>query len=273
MKKRKLLVCVMSLVLLVGVIVSAMTMSASAARGTGGTINTNTDWKETGLNLVQGKDYAYSFAVIGDTQNLNLYHDVRKGTSYLKGMYQWILDNQTSKNIQYVMGVGDITQSWNRDYGNEMYAEWINAAEALALLDGKIDYSLVRGNHDFSDSIDGFNGVFGIGDKTANGVDNQYYENLLALSAINDAEGRPMAGFRIDGKIEETYRKVTMGNDKYIIITLDWHPTSKETDCVTDAKNLCTDEEYCVVHYNTTSMPNEPAVIRYVEFFAKYFAS
>ena len=139
MKKRKLLVCVISLVLFVGILAGVMTMTASAARGTGGTINTDTDWKETGLNLVQGKDYAYSFAVIGDTQNLNLYSDVRKGTSYLKGMYQWILDNQTSKNIQYVMGVGDITQSWNRDYGNEMYAEWINAAEALALLDGKID--------------------------------------------------------------------------------------------------------------------------------------
>ena len=89
MKKRKLLIGVISLVLLVSVIVGAMTMSASAARGTGGTIDTGTDWKETGLNLVQGKDYAYSFAVIGDTQNLNLYYDVDKGTEYMNTLYQW----------------------------------------------------------------------------------------------------------------------------------------------------------------------------------------
>ena len=214
-----------------------------------------TDWLESsGLNLVKGEDYAYSFAVIGDTQNLNLYYDVDKGTDYMNGLYQWILDNQTSKNIQYVMGVGDITQSWNRDYGARLTNEWLNAAEALALLDGKIGYSLVRGNHDFSDAKDGFNGVFGIGDKSANGVDNQYYENLLALSATKDAEGRPMAGFRIDGKIEETYRKVTMGNQKYIIFTLDWHPMSKETDCVEDADDLCVTEQYCITHYRTTKI-------------------
>ena len=225
MKKSKILLSVLSLVLLVGVIFGVMSMTASAARGTGGTINTSTDWKENGLGLVKGEDYAYSFAVVGDTQNLN-YYDVNNNTTHMNTLYQWLVDNKDAKNIQYVMGVGDITQSWHTGYA-QITPEWKHAAGAVAILDGVIPYSLVRGNHDLSSAAKGFfNGVFGIGDnlgtdKNGNDVDNQYYEDLVKLSEQKDSQGRPMAGIRVDGRIEDTYRKVTMGDHNYIIFTLD----------------------------------------------------
>ena len=176
-------------------------------------------------------DYVYSFAVVGDTQNLN-YIDAENYTAakkqnadltyetytsaYMRTLYNWILNNKESKNIQYVMGLGDITQSFNtsQTYYDE---EWALAKEALSLLDGKIGYSLVRGNHDISS---GFNGAFGGG--TA------YYNAIADLAATTDSEGRPMAGFRDASKIEDSYRKIVTSNgDRYIIFTLEYYPTEQ----------------------------------------------
>ncbi len=244
--KRRLGLIMLSLILLAGLVIGiAVTASADSSVA-------DSDWlKAPGKSLVKcpgGKcdhtacDYVYSFAVVGDTQNLNI-ADVRDdNAAYMATLYNWILSNKDEKNIQYVLGLGDITQAYHRGYSNGIWVEeWLNAAEAVSLLDGKIDYSLVRGNHDISDATDGFNAVFGSGDKLANGVDNQYYENLLALSQTTDSEGRPMAGFRNASKIEDTYRKITIGGHKYIIFTLDWHPTKAgeavlaagEQDCLT----------------------------------------
>ena len=137
-------------------------------------------------------------------------------SAHMRTLYNWILNNKDSKNIQYVLGLGDITQSFNttQTYYND---EWPLAKEALSLLDGKLGYSLVRGNHDISS---GLNAQFGVG--TA------YYNTLMALAATNDAEGRPMAAFRDATKIEDSYRKIVTSNgDKYIIYTLEYYPTEE----------------------------------------------
>ena len=176
-------------------------------------------------------DYVYSFAVVGDTQNLN-YIDAQNYTAakaenpsltyaeytsaYMRTLYNWILANKDAKNIQYVMGLGDITQSFgtSQTYYN---AEWPLAKEALSLLDGALGYSLVRGNHDISS---GMNAQFGVG--------TTYYNTLTALAATNDAEGRPMAAFRDSTKVEDSYRKIITSNgDKYIIFTLEYYPTEE----------------------------------------------
>ena len=201
---------------------------------------TESDWlQETPNPLVKCKggdcdhtscDYVYSFAVVGDTQNLN-YTDAINFTAakkenpsltyadftaaHMRTLYNWILDKKDALNIQYVMGVGDITQSFNtsQTYYN---AEWPLAKEAISLLDGKLGYSLVRGNHDISS---GLNSQFGVG--TA------YYNDLIAISKTTDAEGRPMGGFREATKTEDSYRKIVAGGNKYIIFTLEYYPTEE----------------------------------------------
>lgn len=81
-------------------------------------------------------DYAYSFAVVGDTQILTRVYPEK-----LSCIYDWIVENKEAHNIQYVMGLGDITDS-------DTDAEWQVAASAISKLNGVVPYSLVRGNHD-----------------------------------------------------------------------------------------------------------------------------
>ncbi len=228
MKKRRILLIALSLVLFVGLAVCAslsVFADSTVTESTWISAPEKTMVKCAGANCNHKEcNYVYSFAVVGDTQNLNIY-DVNNKTEHMKGLYNWLLANKESKNIQYVLGLGDITQAYYRGYQSGVWEqEWVNAKEAISLLDGKIPYSLVRGNHDITA---GFNGAFGVG--------NKYYTDLSALAATKDSadeNGRPMAGFLNENKIEDTYRKVIIGDHKYIIFTLDWHPTEACLDWV-----------------------------------------
>ena len=244
MKKSRAFLGIISFIILavLAISVSLPAMAESAVVSTDWIASSGLDLKKcTGEECAaeghKNCDYVYSFAVVGDTQNLN-FIDVSKDKNYVYGLYNWIAENQESKNIKYVLGLGDITQSYSRTYRDGAWInEWINVGEAISLLDGKIGYSLVRGNHDLSDAKDGFNGVFGAGDKLTNGVDNQYYEDLLKLSLTYDNKtGLPMAGFRNPDKIEDTYRKIEVDGHKYIIFTLDWHPTKAGDSVLADGE-------------------------------------
>ena len=80
----------------------------------------------------------FSIVLLPDTQNY------AEKASY--GVYQhqtqWIVDNQTSRNIQYVIHLGDITQ-------HDTVAQWQVADAAHDLLDDAgIPYTMASGNHD-----------------------------------------------------------------------------------------------------------------------------
>ena len=51
-------------------------------------------------------DYAYSFAVLGDTQIL-----AESYPEKYTALYDWVLGNVESKKIKFVLGLGDITNS------------------------------------------------------------------------------------------------------------------------------------------------------------------
>lgn len=247
MNKRRILFAILALVLLVGVVLGLAIPSLASSL-----VVNDPSWieapRETPLTKCPGGtqcdhsdgkcdyDYVYSFAVVGDTQNINIIDAGDKKNEYMKDLYQWILDRKNTYNIQYVLGLGDITQAYHSNYNDNKYGlgknaiteEWKNAAAALALLDGNLGYSLVRGNHDVSSY---FNGKFGSG--TA------YYNTLETLAKEKDDQGRPMAGFFNPDKIEDTYRKLVIGDHKYIIFTLDWFPTSRETDCTDTCASDC----------------------------------
>ncbi|MBQ9784495.1 MAG: hypothetical protein IJW29_03240 [Clostridia bacterium] len=148
------------------------------------------------------KDYAYSFAVVGDTQTVTY-----KNADKLPMIYQWILDNQEEKNIQYVIGLGDITEKgedWghkNNDTEEETAvgdAEWAAALAAISLMDGKIPYTLIRGaGHD---GVERFNEWFG---------DHEGYTSQID-------------GYYKEGRIENTYHTFTVGDINYMILCLDF---------------------------------------------------
>jgi len=242
--KKRIIPALLAVVLLISAIL-AIALPASAASNY--IVESDSDWlaaPSKALVKCPGGDcdhtqcdYAYSFAVVGDTQNLNIL-DCKNGTEHMKTLYSWIVNNKESKNIKYVLGLGDITQAYHRDYQtwvggkkvNIIQPEWDNAAEAIALLDNVIPYSLVRGNHDVSYYLNDKFGKGSLGEDGVSYTGTAYYNALKALCNTNDEEGRPMAGFLDENKIEDTYRKVIIGDHKYIIFTLDWHQTE---ECIT----------------------------------------
>ncbi len=142
-------------------------------------------------------DYAYSLAVVGDTQTVTY-----QNPELLKNLYQWIVENKDEKNIQYVIGLGDITE-YGVDEGHANYdatranAEWAAAKEAISLMDGKIPYSLIRG--DGHDGIELFNRYFGNHEG--------YTQNI--------------AGYCEEGRIDNVYHTFQIGNVDYLLLSLD----------------------------------------------------
>ena len=137
--------------------------------------------------------YDYSFAVIGDTQVL-VEHDAitnSGSTNYTSAIYDWIVRNKTKKNIQLVMGLGDITEK-NTD------PEWTFVTpEILKLQTAGIPYTLVRGNHDSVAKLD------------------QYFK-----TAANFTDGS--CGFFSGTSLGNYYKKITIGQTKYMIFVLDY---------------------------------------------------
>ncbi|MBR4308092.1 MAG: metallophosphoesterase [Oscillospiraceae bacterium] len=142
--------------------------------------------------------YDYTFAVIGDTQKVT-YYDYQNGTKNLNKIYAWILSQKEAQNIQYVMGLGDITEKGTID------AEWDIALEAIGQLNGQIPYSLVRGNHDNSAKM------------------NSYLTDLSKTPYSTTYEGS------YDSTVNNTWRTITVGSLEipYLIFTLDYGPTDK----------------------------------------------
>lgn len=132
------------------------------------------------------QDYAYAVAVIGDTQIITEHYPEE-----LPKIYDWITANAEEKNIQFVMGLGDITNS-NTD------TEWQTAMDAISAMDGVVDYSLVRGNHD---SIAQYNSYITY-DKYSSTIGGFYEENML-----------------------NTWRQLELGGNQYLLLCLDWGPS------------------------------------------------
>ena len=148
--------------------------------GNGYTLKANRQWFKEKSPVT---DYAYSFVAIGDTQIVTEFHPDK-----LSKIYDWIVANKDEKNIQFVFGLGDITNSSTQ-------AEWTLAKQQISKLDGVVPYSLVRGNHDKSAA---FNSAFPYDD----------YKGVI--------------GGSYDGKMENTWRTLTVGDIKYLILTLDY---------------------------------------------------
>ncbi|MBQ8254735.1 MAG: metallophosphoesterase, partial [Clostridia bacterium] len=143
------------------------------------------DLKKSGylLDYEAPEDFAYSLLVLGDTQYMN----DRYPENFVK-IYDWILENKDTHKIQYVMGVGDITDT-------DDASEWNRAKKQFDRLNGKVPYSLVIGNHDGSEKM---NATFN-----------------------TDTYNATLDGKYGDG-IENSYRLITVGKVKYLIMTLEF---------------------------------------------------
>ena len=132
-------------------------------------------------------DFDYSFVVVGDTQTV-----ANKTPEKFRLIYDWIIDNKEKKNIQFVMGLGDITdESLDREWNLAMY-------NIRRMKDAGIPFSLTRGNHD---TVETFN-------------KNYSYEEFS--SSVEGA---------FDETMLNTWQKFSVGNRKYIVFALDFGPS------------------------------------------------
>jgi len=92
-------------------------------------------------NVQEPNDYAYSFMMIGDIQVLTMYNAEDFSNKNLEKVFDYVVDNVENKKVECVIGLGDITE-------NDIDLEWNLAMKQIARMDGKVDYTLVRGNHD-----------------------------------------------------------------------------------------------------------------------------
>ena len=123
-------------------------------------------WYDDASN--EPKDYAYSFAVIGDQQVI-----VDDYPSHLHYIYDWILANKDTRKIQYVLALGDITNKYDK------VDEWTRTANQFNRLSGILPMAICRGNHDYSDPYNtymNFNGYTSdiVGRYSADKLDNHY---------------------------------------------------------------------------------------------------
>ncbi|MBQ9084730.1 MAG: metallophosphoesterase, partial [Clostridia bacterium] len=171
-----------------------------------GTEETPDDGEEGETEIIPGAtvsttrptDYAYSFAVVGDTQYL-VENDVNRGTDNNGALYDWIVANKDKKKIKQVFGLGDITDD------RTDVAQWVHAKAGISKLDGILPYYLIRGNHDNSDSF------------------NEYFNNPMYTSQFNDPDIEDQSKcFFEEGKIDNAYTKFTIGETKYLLMLLDY---------------------------------------------------
>ncbi len=171
-------------------------------------------------------DYAYSFAVVGDTQTM-----CEENPEAMEKIYDWLIANKDTHKIKYVMGMGDITD-------DSTDREWEDAGKYISKLNGIIPYSLCRGNHDDWDDFNRnlHNGFY---ETTVDGLMNSGNVDLTDISqpglkeiinpdgttSIVTACGDVPEGGIVKGDLTNSYRTVEIGDTKYLIMTLDFAPS------------------------------------------------
>ena len=133
-------------------------------------------------------DYAYAFGVIGDIQTLTYGH-----TEELACLYDWIVENKEEKKIEFVFGMGDITQ-------NDIDSEWEIAREQMDKLDGVVPYALIRGNHD--------------------GIEN--YNKYIS----NTEFSKTLEGVFTEGEVTNAWKTFSVGDTDFLVLMLDYMPTN-----------------------------------------------
>ena len=142
-------------------------------------------------------EYDYVLAFLPDIQYMT-----QSYPGSLKIMIDFLVDKGKTHNIQYVLGLGDITNS-NTD------GEWATILRQTNRLNSYIPYALTPGNHD---------GINSGGKEVLDSVyakKTGYYYQLV----------RENGGFFDENSVRNTYHTFTVGEVDYIVIVLDFGAT------------------------------------------------
>lgn len=142
-------------------------------------------------------EYEYVIAFLPDIQYMT-----QNYPESLKVMVDYLVENGKTRNIQYIIGLGDITNS-------NSVREWNTIIRQTNRLNGYIPYSLVPGNHD------------GINSGSKELLDNIYAKKTGYYYQHVAANG----GFFNEDSVRNTYMTFSVGEVDYLIINLDFGAT------------------------------------------------
>lgn len=182
--------------------------------GNGNDATLNTFEKYVG---VSGDDfeYDYSLAILGDVQAI-----VNAKPQIFLDMMKWLVDNKESEKIECVIALGDLTDSGVipvEDLSNPASLERWNlndvmygvAEQGFSMLDNKVRYCFVPGNHDY-DFMDNGN--------HAQSQFNKYFP----YSKHSTLPG--FAGAYIEGDMANTYYTFSVCGVDYLVLNLEYEP-------------------------------------------------
>ena len=147
---------------------------------------------------VEKKPSDYSIALIPDQQCLTDWHP-----DMLYNMYQWIGDNAEKENMQMVINVGDIT-----NYPNQV--QWERAKYAYDLLQNRVPYIAVPGNHDYN----------GHRDTTNMNV----YFPLSMFKEMETYGGSYTEDNNLPDDVANTWQAFEVNGNKYLVLGLEYGP-------------------------------------------------
>lgn len=141
---------------------------------------------------------SFTIAVLGDTQNYSEFYP-----NVYAMQTQWLADNKDARNIQFALHVGDVVNT-------DTTLQWNNAAAAMSKLDGKLNYAIAPGNHDYSNNraITQFNQANRFGPGSA-------YASQSTLAGHYPAEPNSRAN---------SYHTFEANGQKFLVLALEFGP-------------------------------------------------
>ncbi|MDP0500627.1 MAG: metallophosphoesterase [Verrucomicrobiota bacterium JB022] len=140
---------------------------------------------------------AWTIAILPDTQ---IYSQNYPGV--FSAQTSWLVANRQRYNIRYVLHLGDIVNV-------NSIPEWQNARESLGILDGKLPYALVPGNHDYGPGGNARTRATFLNDY----FHTEFYEQWPTFG-----------GAMNEGEMDNTYHLFRAGGIDWIVIALEWGP-------------------------------------------------
>jgi hypothetical protein len=167
----------------------------------------------------------FTVVALPDTQNYSEFYPAT-----FKAQTQWIVNNRAARNIQFVLGLGDVVNN-----GSDV-KQFQNADAAIRLLDDAgIQYVLPMGNHDYRDAHPEnrdatlFNQFFGP----------QRY-----------AKYGWYKGHHPDTGNENFYTVFNVGGKDYLILALEFSPRDTALDWASSVVSANADKEVIVVTHS-----------------------
>lgn len=146
------------------------------------------------------KEGSWTLVILPDTQVYS-----RAYPQHFEAQTKWIAEHAKSHNIKYVLHEGDITD-------NNVPEQWDNAARAMQILDGKVPYAIVPGNHDYGPNG---NAV----DRTTMFTQEKYF----GVGSPNSKQPS-VGGFFEEDSTENSYHTFEAGGRTWLVIGLEWAP-------------------------------------------------